>query len=296
MFEMDYIEGNQMQKENKVKRIGLKIIIYGMVFLYILPVILVFTGVFMGDAEINDVLGAVVQESNQYATWHLIPLYPTGENILRVLLDTPEYFVLFWNSVKVVSCIIIGQFVFAIPAAWVLARNHSCICKGIMLVYMFCMLLPFQVTMLSQYIVLKQAALINTHGALILPLVFSTFPIFITYNSFEQIPQAAIDAACIDGAGKWTIYWYIAIPLAKKGIFAAGILGFFEYWNMVEQVAVFITDKKLWTLSVYLPDISGGQIGKCFAFSLFSILPAIYVLYAGRDILMDGIIIKGMED
>ena len=64
----------------------------------------------------------------------------------------------------------------------------------------------------------------------------------------------------------------------------------------MEQVAVFITDKKLWTLSVYLPDISGGQIGKCFAFSLFSILPAIYVLYAGRDILMDGIIIKGMED
>ena len=65
---------------------------------------------------------------------------------------------------------------------------------------------------------------------------------------------------------------------------------------MVEPVAVFINDKKLWMLSVYLPDVTSGEIGKTFAYSLFSILPAIYVLYAGRNILADGIMIKGMEN
>lgn len=269
-------------------------IIYGAALVCMLPVVLIVTGVFIGNTELQNILGSVVQEGGSYATWHFVPLYPTCENLLEVLLDTPEYFILFWNSVKVVGCILAGQFVMAVPAAWYLARRHSRMSKCVMLIYMFCMLLPFQVTMLSQYIVLKQMALIHTHGALILPLVFSTFPVFITYNSFEQIPQSVIDAAGIDGAGRFKIYWYIAIPIARKGIFAAGILGFFEYWNMVEPVAVFINDKKLWMLSVYLPDVTSGEIGKTFAYSLFSILPAIYVLYAGRNILADGIMIKGM--
>ena len=286
-----------MGKEGKrdMKHIW-KVLIYGAAFICVFPVVCIVTGVFMGEVELQNILGAVVQDGSSYATWHFVPLYPTCKNLLEVLLDTPEFFVLFWNSVKVVGCILAGQFVMAVPAAWYLARRHSGMSKCVMLIYMFCMLLPFQVTMLSQYIVLKQMALIHTHGALILPLVFSTFPVFITYNSFEQIPQSVMDAACMDGAGRFKIYWYIAIPIARKGIFAAGILGFFEYWNMVEPVTVFIKDKRLWLLSVYLPDISKGEIGLPLAYSLFSILPAIYILYAGRDILSDGVVIKGMEN
>ena len=276
-----------MQKENKVKRIGLKIIIYGMVFLYILPVILVFTGVFMGDVELNDVLGAVVQESNQYATWHLIPLYPTGENILRVLLDTPEYFVLFWNSVKVVSCIIVGQFVFAIPAAWILARNHSCICKCIMLVYMFCMLLPFQVTMVPNVITLRAMGLLDTIWAIILPMTVAPFYIFLLRQYMVGLPGEMIEAAQIDGAGTFRCFIHVVLPVCQPILGAAVALSFADCWNLVEQPLTYLTTHtELYPLSVVFNQLTQQSTGVEFAGAALYTLPALLIyLYFQNDIL-----------
>ena len=138
--------------------------------------------------------------------------------------------------------VIAGQLVFAVPAAWGLSRSGSRWAKLIFGLYMFCMILPFQVTMLSQYIVLNSLNMINTHWAIILPLMFSTFPIFIMYSAFEQVPDSVVEAARLDGAGSFRIFIYMAVPIAKRGSIAAVILGFLEYWNVVEQPVVFLKD------------------------------------------------------
>lgn len=262
----------------------------------VMPLVFLICGTFTNEVELDQILASVIGDGMGYATWHFIPLYPTVKNVVELLFDTPEYYVLFWNSVKIVGVVIAGQFLFAVPAAWGLARSRSRWAKLIFGLYMFCMILPFQVTMLSQYIVLNGMHMINTHWAIILPLVFSTFPIFIMFSAFEQVPASVVEAARLDGAGGFRIFAHMAVPIARKGILSAAILGFLEYWNIVEQPVVFLRDKSLWPLSVYLPEVSAGGAGRAFAFALFSCIPSLIVFYIGRDVLAEGISIGSSDD
>lgn len=262
----------------------------------VMPLVFLICGTFTNEVELDQILASVIGDGMGYATWHFIPLYPTIKNVVELLFDTPEYYVLFWNSVKIVGVVIAGQLLFAVPAAWGLARSRSRWAKLIFGLYMFCMILPFQVTMLSQYIVLNGMHMINTHWAIILPLVFSTFPIFIMFSAFEQVPASVVEAARLDGAGGFRIFAHMAVPIARKGILSAAILGFLEYWNIVEQPVVFLRDKSLWPLSVYLPEVSAGGAGRAFAFALFSCIPSLIVFYIGRDVLAEGISIGSSDD
>lgn len=262
----------------------------------VMPLVFLICGTFTNEVELDQILASVIGDGMGYATWHFIPLYPTVKNVVELLFDTPEYYVLFWNSVKIVGVVIAGQLLFAVPVAWGLARSRSRWAKLIFGLYMFCMILPFQVTMLSQYIVLNGMHMINTHWAIILPLVFSTFPIFIMFSAFEQVPASVVEAARLDGAGGFRIFAHMAVPIARKGILSAAILGFLEYWNIVEQPVVFLRDKSLWPLSVYLPEVSAGGAGRAFAFALFSCIPSLIVFYIGRDVLAEGISIGSSDD
>lgn len=280
-----------------MKYIG-RLLVYFLGFICVIPVLFVVTGTLMGNTELASVLAPVLAEERGYAGWHLIPSWPTLKNLIALLLDTPEYYVLFWNSIKVVTAILVGQFVFAVPAAWGMAQSRRKWSGIAFSVYIFCMLLPFQVTMLSQYLVLNSLSLIDTHLSLILPLVFSTFPVFIVYQSFLDIPPTVLEAAKIDGAGHFQIFCHIGVPIALQGILAAMVVGFLEYWNMVEQPVVFLQEKKLWTLSVYIPELTVENAGNAFAFSLFSLLPAVVIFIVGKEFLAQGIAIQGtgLED
>lgn len=280
----------------KIFHILLGIFVIAAAVLSVMPLVFLICGTFTNEVELDQILAPVIGDGMGYATWHFIPLYPTVKNVVELLFDTPEYYVLFWNSVKIVGVVIAGQLLFAVPAAWGLARSHSRWAKMIFGLYMFCMILPFQVTMLSQYIVLNGMHMVNTHWAIILPLVFSTFPIFIMFSAFERVPASVVEAARLDGAGGFMIFVHMAVPIAKKGILSAVILGFLEYWNIVEQPVVFLRDRSLWPLSVYLPEVSAGGAGRAFAFALFSCIPSLIVFYIGRDVLAEGISIGSADD
>lgn len=280
----------------KIFHILLGIFVIAAAVLSVMPLVFLICGTFTNEVELDQILAPVIGDGMGYATWHFIPLYPTVKNVVELLFDTPEYYVLFWNSVKIVGVVIAGQLLFAVPAAWGLARSHSRWAKMIFGLYMFCMILPFQVTMLSQYIVLNGMHMVNTHWAIILPLVFSTFPIFIMFSAFERVPASVVEATRLDGAGGFMIFVHMAVPIAKKGILSAVILGFLEYWNIVEQPVVFLRDRSLWPLSVYLPEVSAGGAGRAFAFALFSCIPSLIVFYIGRDVLAEGISIGSADD
>ncbi|MDE6712820.1 MAG: carbohydrate ABC transporter permease [Lachnospiraceae bacterium] len=257
------------------------------------PIFIILIGSLMGNAELYGLIGPILGEREGYAAWRIIPQYPTLRNIVDLLLDTPEYYVLFGNSIKLTLAIAIGQLLFAVPAAWGLARYRGRLGKILYAIYIFCMLLPFQVTMLSQYIVLNGMNMINTLWSLILPMVFSTFPVFIIYQSFEQLPDEVMEAAKIDGASGFRIFFSIGVPMSGEGILAAMLLGFLEYWNMVEQPVVFIRDAWISPLSIYLPEFARGSLGRSFAFSLFSMIPAIVAFAAGRNALENGFSVDG---
>ena len=182
------------------------------------PVFLVVTGSVMGKGDLYECLAPVFEHGTGFVTWKLIPQYPTMEHYIRLLFYSPEFFVLFWNSVKMVGLILVGQMAVGVPAAWAFAVYEVRGKNVLFTVYVVLMLLPFQVTMLSSYLTLDRLALLDTHWAVILPAVFSTFPIFVIYGGFRAIPKSLIEAARIDGAGEVRIFFMAGIGLGKGGI------------------------------------------------------------------------------
>lgn len=261
-----------------------------------LPVILLITGSVMDQYELRNYLLPVFTQGEDFISWKWVPDYPTFENYTRLLFLTPQFFVLFWNSMKLVVCILAGQLLIGVPAAWAFAVYRVRGSRALFSLYVVLMLLPFQVTMLSSYLVLNSLSLLNTHMAIILPAVFSTFPIFLTYGGFRAIPFQLFEAARIDGAGELTIFMKIGLPLGRSGLLSAMVLGFLEYWNLMEQPLAFLEDKSLWPLSLYLPEISWQQAGYAMCASFITLIPAAFVFVLGQDYLEQGIIYSGLKE
>lgn len=184
----------------------------------------------------------------------------------------------------------------AVPAAWAFAVYPFRFRKLLFTLYIVLMLMPFQVTMLSSYLVLNRLGMLDTPAAVILPAVFSTFPVFLTYGGFRCIPVQLFEAARIDGAGEWRIFWKLGMPLGKSGLLSAMVLGFLEYWNMMEQPMAFLENKALWPLSLYLPEITWAQAGYAFTASIITLIPAVFVFVWGQDYLEQGIIFSGLKE
>lgn len=260
------------------------------------PVVILFTGSFMDRYELKEYLNPVFAESMGYISWNLMPDYPSFENYKKLLFFTPQFFILFWNSIKMTACILIGQILIGVPAAWAFAVYRVRAGKALFAFYVVLMLLPFQVTMLSNYLVLNRLSLLNTQYAVILPAVFSTFPIFLSYGGFRSIPAQLFEAARIDGASEFIIFLKMGIPLGKSGILSTIVLGFLEYWNMMEQPMAFLDEKALWPLSLYLPEITWVQAGYAFCASFITLIPAAFVFVMGQDYLEQGIIYSGLKE
>lgn len=260
-----------------------------------IPIFLLITGSVMGRGELAAYLRPVLNETEGYISWKLMPDYPTFENYKRLLLETPQFFILFWNSVGMVTAILLGQLVIGVPAAWAFAAYEFPFRKWALTVYIVLMLLPFQVTMLSSYLVLNGMGFMNTQKAVVLPAVFSTFPVFVCYGGFSQIPKEMLESARMDGAGELLIFMKFALPLGKGGILSAMVLGFLEYWNLMEQPLAFLEDKALWPLSLYLPEITWQQAGYAMAASVITLIPAVFVFLTGQDYLEKGIVYAGLK-
>ena len=138
--------------------------------------------------------------------------------------------------------------------------------------------------------------LMDTHWSIILPATFSTFPVFIMYRFFAGIPEAIMESAKLDGAGPLQIFLYLGIPLGSGGIVSAMVLGFLEYWNLVEQPLTFLKNKTLWPLSLFLPGIGLEQAGMAFASSVITLIPALFVFLCGQDYLEQGITAAAVKE
>lgn len=281
---------------NLIKRNLACIILILFSLLILIPLWMVVSGSFMGSNEISDNLAPVLSDNKGSAFWPVIPLYPTFRPYLELLLDSPAFFAMFWNSCKQVIPILLGQLLVAVPAAWAFAKFEFRFKRILFTIYITLMIMPFQVTMVSGYLVLDRLKLLNTHLAIILPVVFATFPVFIMVKFFSAIPQSLIEAAEIDGANEWQVFTKIGIPLGISGIMSALVLGFLENWNAIEPPLTFLSDKSLWPLSLYLPNISTDKVGVSLAASVIMMAPALLIFLFGQSYLEQGIRASGLKE
>lgn len=260
------------------------------------PLWLLISGSLMGAEEMAQNLAPVLQNAPGTAVWPLLPMYPTLQPFVALLLDAPEFFAMFWNSCAQVFPVVLGQVLIGAPAAWAFARFRFRGKKALFSLYIVLMLMPFQVTMVSSYLVLDGLGLMNTIWAIILPGAVSTFPVFLMVRFFTAIPSALTEAAALDGAGPFQTFLHVGLPLGAPGILSAVVLGFLEYWNALEQPLTFLKDKTLWPLSLYLPTVTAENAGASLAASVIMLIPALLIFLFGQRYLEAGIAAAGMKD
>lgn len=133
--------------------------------LFCSPVLILLSGSLTGRYELRQMLKPVLEDDlysadevmgQDTALWKTVPQYPTGEHYQKLLFFTPQFFTVFWNSVKLTVLIIGGQLLIAVPAAWALAVCRFRLRRALFILYVILMLMPFQVTMLSQYLALNR--------------------------------------------------------------------------------------------------------------------------------------------
>ncbi|MCI8402228.1 MAG: carbohydrate ABC transporter permease [Lachnospiraceae bacterium] len=269
--------------------------------LFLLPTILTIANSFMSASEISANYGKVFSTTDtggkvyiaEKVNLKFIPDMVSFSQYITVLFKSPEYLLKFWNSVILVVPIVIFQLLVASLAAYSFTRYRGRFKEVIFFLYTILMLMPYQVTLVPNYLVSGWLHILDTNWAIWLPGIFSPFGVFLLTKFMRRIPVSVMEAAKIDGAGEWQIFMKICMPLCKGALYSIAILVFIDYWNMVEQPLILLSDAETHPLSVFLSKINKGEIGLAFAVATIYMVPSLLIFLYGEDYLVEGITYAG---
>ncbi|MBP3243265.1 MAG: carbohydrate ABC transporter permease [Ruminococcus sp.] len=269
--------------------------------LFLMPTVLTIANSFMTSTEISANYGAMFTNMtedkktfiSENVNLKFIPDKVTFDQYKSVLLKSPDYLLKFWNSVILTVPITVFQLLVAIFTAYGFSRYPGKIKTIIFFVYIILMIMPYQVTVVPNYLVAQKFGLLDSPLAVILPGIFSPFSIFLLTKVMRRIPISYVEAAKLDGASEFQILTQIYLPLCKGAIVSIGMLVFIDYWNMVEQPLILIKDTAKHPLSVFLSQINTGDVGLAFAVGVVYMVPTILMFLYGEDYLLEGITYSG---
>ena len=265
---------------------------------FLLPTVLTITNSFMSESEINANYGMVFSTTtggyvSEKVNLKFIPDKVTLSQYITGLLKSPEYLLKFWNSVILVVPIVIFQVAIASVAAYSFTRWRGKLRSGIFFFYVILMLMPYQVTLVPNYLVSDWLGILNTRWSIIFPGMFAPFSVFLLTKFMRRIPYSLIEAAKVDGAGEWQIFIKICLPQCRSALYSIAILVFIDYWNMVEQPLILLQDADSQPLSVFLSNINSGEIGLAFAMATVYMIPSLLLFLHGEEYLVEGIANSG---
>ncbi len=213
------------------------------------------------------------------------PFYIDLGQYYEVFFRTPKFLYMFWNSLIIVGIIVLGQIIISFLAAYGFSKLKFPGSDTLFFIYIIIMLMPFQVTVVPNYIMLNKLELLDTRYSLIIPGVFSTFSVFFLKQFMEGIDKNFLEEARLLGAGDRQILYHVIIPLCKPIIVAVIMLIFMDYWSMVEQPIIFIKTESKYPLSVFLNFINEGKKDISFTTSVLYMIPPIALaIYAQGDL------------
>ena len=275
-----------MKKKRYFGRAAMFIVCAFFAVSFLLPTVLTITNSFMSESEIQSNYGMIFSTTSggyvsEKVNLKFIPDKVTLSQYISGLINTPDYLVKFWNSVLLVVPIVIFQVVVACIAAYSFSRWRGKVRSGIFFFYVILMLMPYQVTLVPNYLVSEWLGILNTRWSIILPGIFAPFSVFLITKYMRRIPYSLIESAKVDGAGEWQIFTRICLPQCRSAIFSVTLLVFIDYWNMVEQPLILLQDADSQPLSVFLSSINSGEIGLAFAMATVYMLPSLLLFLYG---------------
>lgn len=291
-------------KKKKKKKVGIIILTAILIFcamIFVTPIIFTMCNSFMGSSEIKANYGMIFETTDSGAKTFIadkvnlkfIPDKVSFSQYITVLFKSPDYLLKFWNSVILVVPIVVLQLVVACLAAYGFTRYQGRVREIIFFAYIILMLMPYQVTLVPNFLVSKWLNLLDTNWAIWLPGIFSPYAVFLLTKYMRRIPVSILEAAKIDGAGEWQIFKHVCMPLCKGALCSVAILIFIDFWNMVEQPLIMLADEQMHPLSVFLSKINAGEIGLAFAVATIYMVPTLLVFLYGEEYLVEGITYQG---
>ncbi|BES66485.1 carbohydrate ABC transporter permease [Gottschalkiaceae bacterium SANA] len=257
-------------------------------FAFALPLLITVLMSVMGKTEL-DSLKQILESGKGISLWHLIPKSFSLRQYFTVLINRLDFLKMYWNSLGLVLPIVLGQMVVGTLTAYGFAKFRFRFRDPLFYLFMVAMLIPFQVTLVPNFIMAIRLGTYDHAAAIYLPGIFHAFAVFYMKQYLREIPDELIEAARVDGAGELRIFWQVVMPIAKPFVFSLAVLSFIDYWNMVEQPLIMLSDASKFPLSMVLATSAGKDFNIAFGASVLYLIPALLLYFASRKDLESGL-------
>lgn len=200
------------------------------------------------------------------------------------------------NSIAITVIITLSVLLTSTLMGYVFAKFHFRGKNIIFVVLLATMMLPAQVTMIPRFIMVQKMGLYNTLAAVIIPNLIRIYSIYLCRASVESLPNSLFDAARLDGAGPWRIYWQVVLPNIKPAIGATGIFTAMGAWNNYRDPLLYLNDTDQMTLPLALTWFStqrGGSTSATMAAALIIMVPMVAVFFLFQKQFMKGFDMSG---
>lgn len=283
---MDYTNKDRHKSINLLKKVGFYLL------LIIGAVIMLMPFLWMLSTSLKNE-GATMVLPPEF-----IPKEPTMENYKEVVERFPMMRFLF-NSLFVAILTTVGQIILSSMAGFAFARMQFKGRDQLFLLYLATMMVPVQVTMIPQFILLQSIGWINTYQALIVPSIFGVFGTFLMRQAMLSIPKELEEAAFMDGANHFQVFWRVILPMVKPTIATLTIFTFMGSWNSYLWPLIVISSEELATLPLGLSMLQGRWAtdwNLMMAGVVISVVPILIVYLFAQRYFIQGMTMSGMKE
>lgn len=269
--------------KKKISSVTRNILLFIFAFIVLAPLIIVLSSAFKNESEIFDF------------PFKLIPNNPITSNFSQLKESFPMYT---WNSFKLTFIICFVQMLTATTGAYAFSKLEW---KGrdfIFGLYLASMMIPSQAVTIPQFIIVRFFKMYDTHAALVFLGAFTAFGTFLIRQAFLSIPKTYSEAAKIDGATDWGIFFRIILPLSTSVMITQLIFSFRFFWNDFFGPLIYITSNDLKTLPLGMTDFVREQFvywGPQMAGALISIIPVLIIFLCCQKYFIQGVASAGIK-
>ena len=222
------------------------------------------------------------------------------KNYRAVLGSSIPFLRIYWNSVEIAVLVTLGQLVTCTLAAFAFARLTFPGRDSIFFVMLVGLMFPAQVTIIPIYLGFAQVGLLNRPIGLVLMYLTSSFGVFLIRQFMRSQPKALEEAALMDGAGYFKIFYRISLPQLRPALSALGIITFTQTWNYYFQARVLLEPQQSMTLPVAMDLLRGylasGNLSVVMAAMSMAVLPVIVIFLLAQKLVIEGVTMSGIKN
>nr|WP_186580353.1 carbohydrate ABC transporter permease [Aquibacillus kalidii] len=278
-----------MNKRSKldIKKIMITIIVFFCSLVFLLPFIWMLSTSFKIEADVFKFPIEWIPER-----WNAI------SNYKDVWFGDYPFYLYYWNSIKVAVSTTLLSVTVSAMAAYGFSKVRFPAGGWLFFIVLATYMVPPQASLVPQFLLFRNIGLFDSHLGLVLLGSFSVLGTFMLRQFFMGIHNDLLEAAKIDGAGHWKIFWRIAVPIVKPAIATYAILRFIWTWNDYQNPLIFLRTDKLYTIQLAMQKfttINGEFYSLIMAAAVSAILPLLIVFIIGQKQVIEGIALGGVK-